>query len=107
MVCRGEKKRGGEALFPRVFRLRALSATPLPPIQSATAIRAGLIEAKIDAINHVIHVSRAGQTTFTDQQWIELRTVLQDWKQNVSEVKRVLEDVKVQVKVRDQREHER
>lgn len=66
-------------------------------------MREGLVEAKIDAMGRVAHITRTSKSTFTAAQWKELLGVLQEWKQNISEVQRVLENVKsqVQTKVRE------
>jgi hypothetical protein len=58
------------------------------------------VEAKVDAIARTIHVTRATKSSFSSAQWQELRDVLQEWKHNISEVQRVLDDVKLQVQMK-------
>lgn len=62
-----------------------------------TAIRSGLVEAKIDSLARVVNITRATKAAFSMQQWQDLRDRLQEWQHNIGEVKGVLADVSVKL----------
>jgi hypothetical protein len=73
-------------------------------LQHPAAIRSGLIEAKIDALNRSITVTRTSKAPFSLEQWKDLRDRLQEWKDNIGGVKTVLEEVNVKMRAQQQEE---
>ncbi|KAL3690659.1 hypothetical protein R1sor_004310 [Riccia sorocarpa] len=58
------------------------------------AIGAKLIEAKMDQMRQVVVISRCTERVFGAPQWRELRSRLAGWKENITNVERILENAK-------------
>ena len=87
------------SLFARRQRSPSSSSLSLP---SPQAIRSGLIEAKINALDRSISVTRTSKAPFSLEQWKDLRDRLQEWKDNIGDVKSVLADVNVKMQAQQQ-----
>jgi len=66
-------------------------------LNAHTVIRSGLAEAKVDQLNERVEVSRATHAEFTKGKWEELAGRLAAWQQNIGEVQRTLDQVKLSV----------
>lgn len=60
-------------------------------------IRVGLIEAKVDQVQSQVVVSRSTHGMFKDSHWADLKTKLVAWQKNISQVQRVLTNVRMQM----------
>ncbi|KAL2623515.1 hypothetical protein R1flu_003720 [Riccia fluitans] len=58
------------------------------------AIGSKLVEAKMDQMRQVVLISRCTERVFGAPQWRELRSRLAGWKENITNVERVLENAK-------------
>ncbi|CAM6087631.1 unnamed protein product [Calypogeia fissa] len=59
------------------------------------AISSKLVEAKMDQQRQVVIISRCTERVFGSAQWVDLRNKLAIWKENISNVERILESAKV------------
>lgn len=95
-------------LLARVFATKSTLAfaevaealkVDLPSVENwvIDGIRAGLVEAKVDELHQTIVVTRTTYTEFSRQNWEDLQARVGDWKKNISEVQRTLDQVKLQI----------
>eukprot|EP00897_Mesotaenium_endlicherianum_P002776 jgi/Mesen1/2526/ME000161S01579 len=55
------------------------------------AIAAKLVEAKMDQMRQLVHISRCTQRVFGSIQWRDLRSRLADWKDNVASISKIVQ----------------
>mmetsp|Transcript_17258 Transcript_17258/g.44972 ORF Transcript_17258/g.44972 Transcript_17258/m.44972 type:complete len:407 (-) Transcript_17258:821-2041(-) len=67
------------------------------------AIKAGLIEARIDQANGRVLVSRSRTNKFVESDWAELRERLVAWKKNLGQCQLVMNEVKMQIEAANKR----
>jgi translation initiation factor 3 subunit M len=59
------------------------------------AIQNGLVHAKIDQVNEMIVIRSCSRRTFSEAEWQELRSKMQQWKENLATIRSSLEQVVV------------
>lgn len=59
------------------------------------AIQNGLVHAKIDQVNEMIVIRSCSRRTFSEMEWQELRSKMQQWKENLATIRSSLEQVVV------------
>jgi len=57
------------------------------------AIQNGLVHAKIDQVNETIVIRSCSRRTFSEAEWQELRSKMQQWKENLASIRTSLEQV--------------
>jgi translation initiation factor 3 subunit M len=57
------------------------------------AIQNGLVHAKIDQVNQIVIIRSCSRRTFSEGEWLELRTKMEAWKENLQTIRSSLEQV--------------
>ncbi|KAJ3187706.1 hypothetical protein HDU85_006099 [Gaertneriomyces sp. JEL0708] len=94
MATLGGQNLQGEISYDTISKCLNIPADEVE-IWIIDVIRAGLMDGKMNQLKQTVSISRSVNRVFTEQQWGVLKQRLDEWKQNLKEVLRVVGNAKL------------